>query len=305
MKTSYSRRTFVVPAISVLALLTVFSLLAIAQTGVELKEDKISPPSEEQFTAIDALATPWRDSGCIWPIKVGPVEFPDEDTDCEKIRSRVYALQTIYDSDGSVWYAFSTWDSDKDYFLRYSMVLDERGEGYGYRPEIYGFRKEGFRPLATPGVSLPSTVLLRMVGESSHWYKVEINEKTRDIRYIAKNDSLWTKKSWAYWIYKGLGNGDNAIFGNKDREPLRDKPNGKVTEDSPIGEEKLRVLKVEGEWVYVRAVKDPVSPLGWIRWRNGRNFLLKPSFLEIKYNTIPELNRNGSTAAANGKQMGS
>jgi hypothetical protein len=275
---SYYKKAFTLPCISVLLLILICGLQAVAQIDGALPDDKIASPGEEEFTTIDALATPWRDSGCILF-----AEASQQEPGCKNTggRPEENASLTIYDSDGSVWYSFSVWEQNKDYFLKYSMIPNDN-PGYGFHPEIYGFRKEGFHPLATPGVFLPYTVVLRMVGESPHWYKVEVDEQARDVRYIAKNDPMWAKKSWDFWLYKGFGNGENIIFGDRDREPLRDKPNGKVIEDSPIGEEKLKVLKVEGEWIYVKALKNSYSTLGWIRWRNGRDILLKCRFLFIR-----------------------
>jgi hypothetical protein len=82
--------------------------------------------------------------------------------------------------------------------------------------------------------------------------------------------------------------GNNQIKVDKDhREFLRDKPNGKVIEKSGDFEiDTVYFLKADGDWAYVRiGTVQPKIMKGWMRWRNGREFLVGCVFNNFK---VPE-----------------
>lgn len=112
-----------------------------------------------------------------------------------------------------------------------------------------------------------------MVGESPHWYEVEVNEETRATKFVLKSDPMWAKTKWSYWLAK------IRFFKFGDSEPpLRDKPNGEVIEESAnLRFYSLKFLKADGDWAYVEGYKSKTYR-GWIRWRKGRDMLVKDSF---------------------------
>jgi hypothetical protein len=120
-----------------------------------------------------------------------------------------------------------------------------------------------------------------MESESPDWYEIEVNEKTKETKFILKSDPVWAKRDWSYWLHKSVD-----LVVSKDILPLRDKPEGHVikgTENFPNKE--LRFLKAEGEWAFVETRLPSKYFQGWIRWRRGRNVLVGYLF---NYYKVPE-----------------
>ncbi len=225
--------------------------LIIAQTIVSATKEKILPPVEENFEEVDALATPWRDSGC------RPLDrlYLDGEMTCDIRTGPNYKFAdtlTLYNADGTLWYRFSLTYEKPDYFMRDT--------------------KMNFVPFSMGGHSnSPQKVILRMVGESSHWYKVEVNETTRAMKFILKSDPMWSKTTWEYWI------GYTNLMIDPEEVKLLDKPDGKVVEEavtwSWTAKRGVKLLKIDGDWAFVKTVIGDEYK-GWIRWRNGRNLLV-------------------------------
>ena len=116
-----------------------------------------------------------------------------------------------------------------------------------------------------------------MVGESPHWYQVEVNEKTQETKYVSKSNPMWAKSTWSHWLAAMQGfvpeDSDNLLL---------DKPDGKVIEvAAQIKFEEYTFLKADGDWAYVEAAEHlgsfkGVVYKGWIRFRKEREFLVKP-----------------------------
>ena len=253
----YSLRNNLAPVFLALFFITVFYAQSSAQSVADKNEDKIVPPADEEFQEVDALASPWWSSGCI------SVDKKLQDPNCKVISDTRWndVSLSLYNPDGSVWYSFSLGEESPNYFVKYRQIIN--------KPEFIRYRKEGFSPLGTPGVWFPGAVVLRMVGESPHWYKVEVNEETRDVRYILKSDSLWVKKSWDYWLFRGNEvSGSNYFLADKERALLRDKPDGKVIEDPDI--QKLRACEFSRWTENGRTSKHPRSQAGSVGARDAR-----------------------------------
>jgi hypothetical protein len=205
------------------------------------------PPSAEKFEASGDLVVPWRDSGCF------RLNFKFNEPGCHIVTAEEYKNSdklSIYNEDGSLWHRFSLTYQKPDYFLR--------------------DKKMSFLPFSTGSVpGDPGLVILRMVGESAHWYEVEVNETTRATKFVLKSDPMWAKTTWSYWFYFG----SNLKIDNQ-KVKLLDKPDGEIIEESANWSvNRVRFLKSEGDWAFVETV-DGKKYQGWIRWRNGRNILV-------------------------------
>lgn len=253
MKTKHllSRSCLSMFVISVAILIFCFQAFG-QEIEVSFDNIRISPPAEEEFIPTDALATPWRSSGC-------QINTRSPELDCYTVtfeeRTARHIL-TLYDENGSLWHRFSVSPDSPVYFFKY--------------------KKEGFLPFATCCFKdWPTTVFLRMVGESSNWYKVEVNEKTQETKFAPKTDRMWGKTSWSYWLYWGT-----SIDVDFKLTPLYDKPNGQILEESSDLDtvKKSVFIKAEDDWAYVVTSQDQKRYEGWIRWREGRKLLIKPSF---------------------------
>jgi len=232
------------------------SALCFGQTDPDAKTEKIGPPSQEKFIEVDAVAAPWRSSGCL-------VVVPkSREPDCYLVTEPLFKqanIVNIYNEDGSLWYSL---DLEIDYSL----------------PMIKAKNKD-FIPLAT---SWPRA-LLRMVAESDHWYKVEVNDKTQAIKYAMKDAQEWSKTPWRRWIYES-----GPLFLREQK--ILDKPDGSPIETNETMQiDKVNILQVEGDWVQVREFAKNDGFTGWVRWRNGRKILVgcklsgSSSYQDVKY----------------------
>ena len=252
-----------------------FSTVA-AQT-MEDKEDKVLPPSEEEFQKASDLVGPWRQSGCLYSIDIDTFYWSVAYPDCVHVSGQQSAAThflTIYNADQSVWYGFSIDWQKPDFFKK--------------KP------KKDFLPVATSIREYFDFVVLRMTGESKHWYEVEVNEQTRDVKYILKSDPAWAKSNWEYWLFKGTGRPySNYLLVDGKREMLRDKPDGKIIEKpGDFDVDKLYFVKADGDWAYVKMPGNSLR--GWIRWRNGREFLVGCIFNGFKIPAIEPGDGNAS-----------
>ena len=204
------------------------------------------PPQHESFRKKEALASPWRDSGC----HRNAVQF--REPGCKLIQGEEWKsanVMALYSSDGSPWFRFE---------LAASCTA-----------ECYGRQKVGFKPFAVPR-STGAVVLLRIVAESDSWLEVEVNEDTRETKFISKHDPMWSTTSYAYWILES----ERVRVG--DGQSLREKPAGDVIKEySSRALDEVVVKAIEGDWVLVEdqgSNEDMVQ--GWIRWKDGRNILV-------------------------------
>jgi hypothetical protein len=258
MRNSKTRR-FDVNLFSLLFGTSIFlcSITACAQNIEGQKKGILLPPSKEIFEPVSDLAVPWRNSGCINLVAV------DDAPNCLRISGDEHRMANyfrLYEPDGTVWFGFSLNSGEPEYISKKN------------KPE--------FVPLSKDREEWPKRVILRMVGESEHWYEVEVNEQTRATKFILKSEPrMWAKVTWEYAILNGRKDGDNYIYTDENRELLRDGPDGKIKEERDILDtNRLMVLKVDGDWAYVFVGDSSAWMKGWIRWRNGREFLVGTVF---------------------------
>jgi len=212
------------------------------------------PPYKEKFTPASDLITPWRNQLCSFK------NVRDDGLKCHRATweegLKVSSNLTIYKSNGSIWYRFGLLGTSPDYYL---------GQN----------KNDSFKPFTSSLVSNPN-VLLRLTAESDNWYEVEVNEDTRETRFILKSDPLWMKTSWETWLTFWGG----PIHPAREQAPLRDKPEGDVIEEfAPVTYQTYRFFRAEGDWMYVEGVNLNRSQIygkyrGWVRWREGRKILV-------------------------------
>jgi len=147
----------------------------------------------------------------------------------------------IYNDDSSLWYEFG--------FCIHNPLF------YGDNP------KPGFKPFYLPE--------LRVKGVSKNWYRVVVNEDTQDTKYMPMDNP-----AAAYVPIEHFVLDSGYITFDRERNELRDKPDGKVIEIDVPNNKHYFPKKIDGEWLFVTN-DDPVNKhSGWIRWRNGREFLI-------------------------------
>lgn len=239
-----------------LVIIAVFCSSAAAQNADSQLAYTLPSPANEKFEDVDALASPWRVGKC-------PDSFY-KITNCHKVGAeyRHMTRTSLYNEDGSLWYQYGNQHIDPD-FYRKNTTMD-------------------FLPFASYG-DFGNNAILRMVGESENWYKVEVNEETRMIKFVSKSDPHWEKTTWDFWLAK------MEFFDTyKDNDiKIYDSPNGNII--GSVIDSNLRYVrylgKREGDWAFIQATKTslcyPVERKteqcfpGWVRWRDGRNILIR------------------------------
>lgn len=221
--------------------------------SIDRLTDEIPPPNKESFRSSTDLIVPYRAGSCLsltlgrqngsGCYTVPAVEFQS--------RTRI----TLYSADSKVWH---------------TLDLNLKSDIYfGKLP------KEEFVPFSTPGLKSvpPMSLVLRINGESDHWYRVIVNEDSGSVAYVLKLDPDWTKTTYDYWL-----RGRKALFLTAEQPPLLDAPNGKAIPESEFIKfdkvEYLRLDKPDGEWAFVEGWVNLKSYRGWLRWRDGRKFLV-------------------------------
>ena len=252
-----SRVNYQLPLILLIPVFIFASYLIVAsQTSRSFHKEQILSPAEEKFEQAADLIVPWSETGCKYRVDM---EFGKPCHVVTVDERRAKEIATLYNSDGSIWFRFSL-------SLRSMDSLREKPN-------------KDFVPFAT---DMGTTVFLRMVAESKHWYEVEVNENTQATKFILKSDSVWAKTTWEYWLNVSI-----SFEVDSTRSPLLDKPNGKVIEESSnISFTRVGFIKAEGDWAYVSMYSNQKEYYGWIRWRKGRDILVGCIF---NFHRFPEI----------------
>jgi hypothetical protein len=208
--------------------------------------NKLKPPNGESFEGRDDVLAPARDAACPG---TGSIMVKN----CPVWHNTIYIQAhrlTLYNGDGEEWSRFSLKGDEPDYFEKMKELA----------------------PLGKSPQRWPNLIVLRLVGESEHWYKVEINEKTRETKYALKSDPLWAKTSWYTWL-----NASFNLYPDYSKNKLRDKPGGEVIKEyADMKFITYRFLEQDGEWVKVDCMDGEYNHYkGWIRWREGRNIIVE------------------------------
>ncbi len=218
----------------VLGLLLIGVVFRASSQELAYRSESPPRPKAEKFQKTDELAKPWRSSGCVME-KFNP-DVPCPYSDKEKsARTR---LLRLYNDDGTLWYEFGLTSQDP--------------ENYWDNP------KPGFEPMGSTGL------VLRLVGIADHWYKVEINDKSGETKFILRSDEAWIKISWDYYWRSNIRTEIDLV-----KTPVFDGPAGKPLLN--ITETTYFFVETRGDWAKLKAYHDPLTPyFVWVKWREGR-----------------------------------
>ena len=227
---------------------------------------ELPTPTSEDFSATSDLLAPWRGSKCA--LKGSEILHHL----CVNYVGDQYvnnSVVTLYNSDGTIWRKLELNSPAPDYYQRTGI--------------------NDFVPFSTGLADWSDIVILRMIGESPNWYKVEINESTRATKFARRNDKAWSRTNWEGWLYYSTN-----LYLDNGQAPLMDAPNGKIIAASEsIKFERVHFLRADGDWAYVEGFANPRMPnperyKGWLRWREGRKILVGCYFNGFKTSeTLP------------------
>jgi hypothetical protein len=266
MKTESRVNSQLLLILLVLVFIFLSYLTVISQTQADSKYERIPPPSEEKFETAVGTVAPWREVRCWY---ANPSEKDAAGNPCPAESKTVTKddwdkreIATLFNEEGSIWFRFNL-SAHKPDSLKNRLNKD-------------------FVPFAGNTEKNYQNIVLRMVGESKHWLEVEINEKTRETKFVLKRDPTWSKASWDFWLAY-----DISLMVDSNRTPLFDKPDGKILEESSLDSIwKVLFIKTEGDWAYVKAWINQREFNAWVRWRKGRDILVGTVFT---YHKIPDV----------------
>ncbi len=218
------RKKLKIGTLSNIILLIFVSLMTNSYVLAQNGKDEIPAPADEEFREAE---------GVIRKPMGMPGRTADEFTGMEIYR--------IYNADKTIWYEFS-WDEKSPIYMFKNKKAD-------FKP---------FDPFVLYGLNI------RVIAQSENWYKVVVNEETKETKYTLKSDPNLVYVSFWY-IFDGDGDGYGFVRFDCEKNPLRETPNGKPIEHTCTSERAV-VKKMEGEWLYVEMYYNR-SVKGWIRGR--------------------------------------
>ena len=152
----------------------------------------------------------------------------------------------LYNADGSLWYEFTYYYDDSDGKFEYE------NEDFG----PFAFHQDYF------------ILALKCVGEDDKRYEVIVNEDTGLKKFIRKNDRTVRLETWEKHI-KGLF----AVDFNKEVNPLRDKPEGRIKIIEIPEDTIFHPVEIRGDWLKVRLDSPEVvkknTEFAWIKWKEN------------------------------------
>jgi hypothetical protein len=118
---------------------------------------------------------------------------------------------------------------------------------------------------------------LRVIGKSANWYKVVVNEKKKDTKYVFRRSPNLSFYNWEEDF-------PESVIVDLEANPLRESPNGKAISISleekdyfrPVFDVNYRKAKPQGDWIEVEKLpRNQVKITGWLRWRTGDEILIR------------------------------
>ncbi len=234
--------------------LILFGSFAVSGVGQD-EALSIPAPAAEEFSAASGIVIPRRFLYCLPPNESIIVR-----SDCERKNPpeerRVFNWLPIYHADGEVWFTLK--------------VVLGRTDGH------YPGKVKDFKPFS----EVPGALVMRLSAESEHWYEVEVDEDTRETKYVSKVDGHWMRTTF-HTLFEGrfvhVGRG-TKIF---------DAPDGTLIEERAADHLDARYLRLNGDWMLLEFYSDLKKVYqGWIRWQDGRRVLIGSAYNHWK---IPDV----------------
>ena len=131
--------------------------------------------------------------------------------------------------------------------------------------------------------SYGATLKFTVIEFNTKYFKVILNETTKEIGYIKIEESIKNQKyyeSWGHYLQRV------QIIYVKDKIAIHDQPNG-IEINAIDNQCYLKVVDVKNEWVKIKPAEGIVGnekyqdKKGWIKWRNNNTI-----FIEIIVRTI-------------------
>ncbi|NOT46298.1 MAG: hypothetical protein HOP17_00915 [Acidobacteria bacterium] len=230
---------------------------------------RLRPPDKEKFSGVE--------SGLIIPRLIRQqtcgILTPNPEPPCREIISvkeqGKYSTVSIYNSDASIWSELKIEPRDPKYFdvdLSSFSPVFPNSEFKVDIGKLYGL------------------IVMRITRESPDWYEVEINEKTRQTKFILKADPMWAHVDW-YELF----NMSFHVYIDPSRTTVLDAPNGKPIECKFDDPKRHIFSRLDGDWMLVN--KDSPRCEGWIRWRNGRKMLVGSRLTDWKIPSLDDVHQ--------------
>lgn len=158
----------------------------------------------------------------------------------------------LYNADGSLWYEFTYYYDDSDGKFEYANK--------DFEP--FAFHQDYF------------VLALKCVGADAERYEVVVDEEIGLKKFVKKDDPNFKLETWEEHILKVF-----AIDFNKQSNPLREKPNGKIKLIDVLEDATFKPVEMKGDWLKVRwnGSEDNANKaqFGWVKWKENDVILIE------------------------------
>jgi hypothetical protein len=171
----------------------------------------------------------------------------------------------ILNEDGTVWMKFD-FDFESKLSEKSSYTIDDIKELYNWQ--------EDFNPYA---FKIDYALLLfNCVGQENGKYKIIVNEKSGETKFIEKKQYL-VLENWATHIENSVV----SIDFDRKENPIKTQPNQDSEEIKIAGEidPVLEPIKIQSDWLKFRFWENDEEKTGWIKWKEKNMIIIKLYYL--------------------------
>lgn len=208
------------------------------------------------FTIFFAFFLSWINAQTILTDNLGVLKAKIENNDTEI---------EILNEDGTTWMKFD-FAFEKKLSGKSSYTLEDIKRLYQWQENFYPyFFKIDY-----------AIVLLKCTEVEEDKYKVVVNEKTGEEKYIKKKD-IWKLESWSEHILKTVVSVDFDYAKN----PIKDLPDSNSSNLKTLDEiEGLHIpLDIKEDWLKVQVIDENGEHSGWIKWRDENKIIINLYYL--------------------------
>jgi alpha-glucosidase (family GH31 glycosyl hydrolase) len=114
----------------------------------------------------------------------------------------------------------------------------------------------------------PENILLvfSCIGKTETFYKIIINEKKKNIKYIKKSDAFFKYETWEQHLLEIF-----SVDFNINENPIKSKPMENAKEIVFDTNQFYHPVKVNGDWLMII---DDNEKEGWVKWKDSKGKMI-------------------------------
>ena len=113
-------------------------------------------------------------------------------------------------------------------------------------------------------------LILNCLGRANGYYKVVVNEKIKEAKYIREDDSAFKLQTWEEHIV-----GCFSVDFDQVANPIKAEPLSTAKTIAYVKDEFYHPVKIQGNWLLVKWGTEAKYIYGWIRWKEGTTLIIE------------------------------